>query len=132
MLLSQFSNIRRTQFDQSSPVHPVSESSGGTLSVTYIQEQEQNRTGQDRQQDSIPVVQILEDTASYAGLLLAPLESFFCRVQYAYYMVLANFWCPLVTLVTFSSNLSNFKKNPKSPTKKNRRIQANSKYIKKS
>ena len=29
MLSSQFSNIRRTQFDQSSPVHPVSESSGG-------------------------------------------------------------------------------------------------------
>ena len=29
MLSSQFSNIRRTRFDQSSPVHPVSESRGG-------------------------------------------------------------------------------------------------------
>ena len=35
MLLSLFSNIRRTQFDQSSPVHPVSESRGDSLSVTY-------------------------------------------------------------------------------------------------
>ena len=34
MLSSHFSNIRRTQFDQSSPVQPVSESRGGTLSVT--------------------------------------------------------------------------------------------------
>ena len=34
MLSSQFSNIRRTGFDQSSPVQPVSESRGGTLSVT--------------------------------------------------------------------------------------------------
>ena len=35
MLSSQFSNIRRTGFDQSSPVHPVSESRGGGLSVTH-------------------------------------------------------------------------------------------------
>ena len=34
MLSILFSNIRRTRFDQSSPVHPVSESMGGTLSVT--------------------------------------------------------------------------------------------------
>ena len=31
---SQFSNIRRTRFDQSSPVQPVSESRGGSTSVT--------------------------------------------------------------------------------------------------
>ena len=31
---SSFSNIRRTQFDQSSPVQPVAESWGGTLSMT--------------------------------------------------------------------------------------------------
>ena len=34
MPFSYFSNIRRTQFDQSSPVHPFSESRGGTMSVT--------------------------------------------------------------------------------------------------
>ena len=28
-------NLRRLVFDQSSPVHPISESKGGTLSVTY-------------------------------------------------------------------------------------------------
>ena len=31
---SKFSNIRRTRFDQSSPVQPVSKSRGGNLSVT--------------------------------------------------------------------------------------------------
>ena len=35
MLSSQFSNIRRTGFDQSSPVNPVSEYRGGPLSVTH-------------------------------------------------------------------------------------------------
>ena len=34
MLSSQFSNIRRTGLDQSSPVHPVSDFRGGSLSVT--------------------------------------------------------------------------------------------------
>ena len=34
IICSYFSNIRRPQFDQSSPVQPVSESRGGTLSVT--------------------------------------------------------------------------------------------------
>ena len=34
MLSSQFSNIRRTGFDESSPVQPISEYRGGTLSVT--------------------------------------------------------------------------------------------------
>ena len=34
MLSSQFSNIRRTRFDQSSPFQPVSESRGGSMSVT--------------------------------------------------------------------------------------------------
>ena len=34
MLSSYFSNIRRTRFDQSSPVQHVSESRGGSTSVT--------------------------------------------------------------------------------------------------
>ena len=66
----------------------------------------------------------LEDTARYAGLLLAPAEGFglwprlFCPSgkKRAYYAALAhfgNFWCPVVTLVTFSSYLSKFERNPK-------------------
>ena len=43
MLSSYFSNIRRTRFDQSSPVHPVSESRGGTLRVTEEQEQQEQQ-----------------------------------------------------------------------------------------
>ena len=34
MLLSYFANIRTTKFAHSSPVHPVSESIGGSLSFT--------------------------------------------------------------------------------------------------
>ena len=41
MLSSQFSNIRRTQFDQSSPVQPVSDFRGGSTSVT---EKDEGRT----------------------------------------------------------------------------------------
>ena len=63
----------------------------------------------------------IEDTAFF----LAPAEGFnlqprlclpFGQKKRAYYAVLAhfgNFWCPVVTLETFSSNLSNFKRNPK-------------------
>ena len=36
-----FSNIRRTRFDQSSPVQPVSDFKGGTLSVTAEEEEEE-------------------------------------------------------------------------------------------
>ena len=56
---------------------------------------------------------ILEDTARYAGLLLAPAEGFGLRPRFflpfgkkrAYYAVwahLGHFWWPVVTLVTFS------------------------------
>ena len=61
----------------------------------------------------------LEDTARYAGLLLAPAfgRGFFCPSgkKRAFYAVLAHFWCPVVTMVTFSGNISNNnqKKNPK-------------------
>ena len=34
--ISQFCQLRRLVFDQSYPVHPVSESRGGTPSVTYV------------------------------------------------------------------------------------------------
>ena len=61
----------------------------------------------------------LEDTARYAGLLLAPAEDFGLWLRLVgqelimlFWATLGNFWCPVVTLVTFSSNLSNFEKNP--------------------
>ena len=63
-----------------------------------------------------------EDTARYAGLLLAPAEGFdrgsFCpskkkKLIMLFWFILGHFWCSVVTLVTFSSNLNNFKKkNP--------------------
>ena len=43
MLSSKFSNIRSTGFDQSSPVQPISEYRGGSLSVTYVHSS--SRTG---------------------------------------------------------------------------------------
>ena len=61
---------------------------------------------------------ILEDMARYAGLLRAPAEGF-SQKKRAYYAVLANFLqflVPSKTLVPFSSNLSNFERNP--PPKK--------------
>ena len=61
--------------------------------------------------------------ACYAGLVLAPAEGFDWGFfgplgkKRAYYAVLAHFWqflvCLVVTLVTCSSNLRNFERNPK-------------------
>ena len=45
-------------------------------------------------------------------------------------LIFDNFWCPVVTLVTFSSNLSNFERNP--PPKKNNKIIKSQKNFKKS
>ena len=33
-----------------------------------------------------------------------------------------NFWCPVVTLVTFSSNIGNFERNPKKTKKSKKKI----------
>ena len=57
----------------------------------------------------------LEDTARYMGLLQAPAEGFgrgFLLIM-LFWPIFGNFWCPVVTLVTFSSNLSNFETNSK-------------------
>ena len=75
---------------------------------------------------TIPVFTIkLEDTARYAGLLLAPAEGFGLRPRLflpfgqkkeliiLFWTIFVNFWCPVITLVTVSSNLSNFERNPK-------------------
>ena len=71
---------------------------------------------------------LLEDAARYAGLLLAPAEGFGLRPRLflpfgpfgqknAGLAHFCNFWCPLVTLVTFSSNICNFERNPKKTKK---------------
>ena len=44
MLCSYFCNIRKIQYDQKSPVNPVSKSMEGPLSVTQQQQQEQDST----------------------------------------------------------------------------------------
>ena len=75
---------------------------------------------------------ILEDTARYAGLLLAPAEAFGLRPRaflalrankgliLLFWPIFRNFLCPVVTLVTFSSNLSNFERYPKKTREKTR------------
>ena len=45
--------------------------------------------------------------AHYAGQLLAPAEK---RAYYAVFAHSAHFWCSVVTLVTFISNLKSFEK----------------------
>jgi hypothetical protein len=58
---------------------------------------------------------ILEDKARYAGLLQAPAEGFGLWVKLDLNMLFwpfcGLFWFPVVTLVTFSINHSNFQKN---------------------
>ena len=71
--------------------------------------------------DKLPHLKVLDDTARYAGLLLAPAEGFGLRSRVflalrakktPYYAVLAHFWFPVVTMVTFSNNLSTFVRKP--------------------
>ena len=91
---------------------------------------------------------ILEDTARYAGLLLAPAEGFGLRPRLflalrakkelfmLFWPIFGDFWCPLVTVVTFSSNLSNFERNQnnfkiqKKKSKKFQKIQKSKKIQK--
>ena len=72
---------------------------------------------------------ILEGTAHYTGLLLVPAESFnlWSRLFLPFgktksfnsvFVFLGNFRCLVVTSVTFSSNLSNFKKQTNKKTLK--------------
>ena len=70
----------------------------------------------------------LEDTARYAGLLLAPAEGFGQGFFYPsgkkrafmlFWPNFGNFWCSVVNVVTFSSNLNNFEINKKMKRKKN-------------
>ena len=72
---------------------------------------------------------IREDTVRYAGLLLATAEGFGLRPRaffvlrakrepiMLFWPILGNFLCPVESLVTFNSNLSNFKRIKKSQNK---------------
>ena len=78
------------------------------------------REGQD-----FPLLFRLEDTAHYAGLLLVPAEgfgqAFFVpwgpkrSIMLFFGPFKAVFGCSVVTLVAFSSILSNFENDPKNP-----------------
>ena len=69
--------------------------------------------------DRLPYVISLEGTARYAGLLLAPAESFGLRPRLflpfgqkkeliiQFWPIFGFLWSPVITLVTFSSNISN-------------------------
>ena len=74
-------------------------------------------------------------TSSSCGGLQPLAEAFFAlwaqkEPIMLFWLIFGNFWYPVVTLVTFSSNLSNFERNP--PPKKNpRKIRKLKKKIKK-
>ena len=69
-------------------------------------------------------------TSSSCGGLQPSAEALFAlwakkELIILFWPIFGNFWCPVVTLVTFSSNLRNFERNPKKPIKiqqKNRKI----------
>jgi hypothetical protein len=94
------------------------------------------------------VLQTLEGTARYAGLLLAPAESFGLRPRIflpfgqkkeliiQFWPIFGIFWSPVITLLTFSSNISINNNNNKKSKKfqkisKNPKIQKTSKKSKK-
>jgi hypothetical protein len=74
------------------------------------------------------------------GLLLAPAERLWAKKKLlcCFSPFLNQFWCPVVTLVIFSSNLCNLEKNPLKPkeinfppTKKSKKKKKKKKKIKK-
>ena len=73
-------------------------------------------------------------TSSSSGGLRPSAEAFFAlrakkELIMLFWTIFGNFWCPVVTLVTFSSNISNFEINTKK-TKKNPPPKKNSKFFK--
>jgi hypothetical protein len=75
-------------------------------------------------------------TSSSCGGLRPSADAFFAlrakkELIMLFWPIFGDFWCPVVTLVTFSSNLSNFERNAKKP-KKFKKIQKISKNPKKS
>ena len=85
---------------------------------------------------TVPFYVILEDTARYAGLLLAPSEVFFVlrakkkRVIKLFLPIFGNLLCSVVNFVTVSSNLSNFERNRQKPKNFFLKIQKISKNFK--
>ena len=61
--------------------------------------------------------QILEGTARYAGFTSSSCGGLRAKKELfmLFWLTLGQVWCSGVTSVTFSSNLSSFKKNPKNP-----------------
>ena len=49
-----------------------------------------------------------------------------------FWLIFGNLWCPVVPLITFSSNLSNSERNPKKQKKIQKKIQKFQKKSKKS
>ena len=84
---------------------------------------------------SSPFALAIEDAVRYAGTLLAPAEGFgqgFFAGKNKLFMllklILGIFWCSVVTSVTFSSNLRNFKQEKnQDPHTKNILIRRNKK-----
>ena len=80
----------------------------------------------------------LEDTARYGGSgggLWPSTEALFAlqakkEFNMLFWPILGDFWCPVVTLVTFTSNISNFERNPKK-TKKSKKNPKNVKQFQK-
>ena len=79
-----------------------------------------------------PIIHAVDDTRRYGPLcgptssscggLQPSAEAFFAlrakkELIMLFWLIFGNFWCPVVALVTFSSNLSNFEKNPKLDTR---------------
>ena len=75
-------------------------------------------------------------TSSSCGGLRPSAEAFFAlrakrELIMLFWPIFGNFWCPVVTLITFSSNISNFERNHKK-NKKSKKIQKIHKKPKKS
>ena len=74
---------------------------------------------------TITILPTLKGTARYADLLRGPAEGLDLRrrlffpfgpkkeLSMLFLLILGHFWCSVITSVTFSSNLSDFEKNPK-------------------
>ena len=66
-------------------------------------------------------------TSSSCGGLRPSAEAFFAlrakkELIMLFWPIFGDFWCPVVTVVTFSSNLSNFERNPKKTEKIQKKI----------
>ena len=80
--------------------------------------------------------QLRGPTSSSCGELRPLAKAFFAlrakkELIMLFWPIFGSFWCPVVTLVTFSSTLSNFEGNPKKPKKNPKKIQKKFKKLQK-